>query len=132
MLGKRLGSMRKLSKKGKAGGHASPEQSPYECLLRDRDNGGEEYSPTAATATTPTGTFVVYVGSERQRFVVPTSYLSHPLLKILLEKAHDESGYDHRNRLVVPCSVNAFQEVINAVERCNGRFDFGELVDEFL
>ncbi|KAH6797580.1 hypothetical protein C2S52_022134 [Perilla frutescens var. hirtella] len=130
MLGKKLGSMKKLTKKSKVVSNADPEQSHYECLLRVRDNEGG-FSPTATT-TKSTGTFVVYVGGERQRFVVPTSHLSHPLFKILLEKASNEFGFNQRNGLVVPCSVNAFQEVINAVECCNGRFDFGELVDEFL
>ncbi|KAG6386211.1 hypothetical protein SASPL_155102 [Salvia splendens] len=135
MLGKKLGSMGKRSKKAKAKAkaslaNASPEDSHYECLLRagecDREG---SHSPTT---TTPTGTFVVYVGGERQRFVVPTSHLSHPLMRILLEKAQSEFGFNQRNGLVVPCSVNAFREVINAVECCNGRFDFGDLVHEFL
>ncbi|KAH8504740.1 hypothetical protein H0E87_012109 [Populus deltoides] len=53
--------------------------------------------------TTPTGFFAIYVGEDRER-----------------------------NRLVVPCNVSTFQEVLNAVECCNGRFDFGNLVEEFL
>ncbi|KAL8039755.1 hypothetical protein ABFX02_10G057100 [Erythranthe guttata] len=121
MLGKKLGSMKKLAKKV----NMQPRQPRphYECLLGD---GG------TAMTTTPTGTFPVYVGERRERFVVPTSYLSHPLFKILLEKAYDEFGFDQRNGLVVPCSVVAFQEVICAVECCNRKFDFGKLVEEFL
>lgn len=130
MLSKKLVSMKKLAKKVKVVANADPEPSHYECLLRVRDIEGG--TATATTTTTPTGTFVVYVGGQRQRFVVPTSYLSHPLFKILLEKASNEFGFDQREGLVVPCSVNAFEEVINAVECCNGKFDFGELVDEFL
>ncbi|XP_047966105.1 auxin-responsive protein SAUR50-like [Salvia hispanica] len=127
MLGKKLGSMGKRSKKAKATANAALEDSHYECLLRAGECGS--HSPTT---TTPTGTFVVYVGGERERFVVPTSHLSHPLMRILLEKAQSEFGFNQRNGLVVPCSVNAFREVINAVECCNGRFEFGDLVHEFL
>ncbi|KAI3472094.1 hypothetical protein Pfo_029382 [Paulownia fortunei] len=127
MLGKKLDSMKKLAKKVRAIGNANTEPSYYECLLRDNEGGS---SPT--TTTTPTGTFPVYVGEHRQRFVVPTSYLSHPLFKIVLEKAYNEFGFDQRNGLVVPCSVAAFQEVISAVECCNGKFDFGDLVEEFI
>ncbi|KAL7096593.1 hypothetical protein ACP275_10G088000 [Erythranthe tilingii] len=129
MLGKKLGSMKKLARKVKficnIATNTQPRQRPphYECLLCD---GG------TTTATTPTGTFPVYVGERRERFVVPTSYLSHPLFKIVLEKAYDEFGFDQRNGLVVPCSVVAFQEVICALECCNRKFDFGNLVDEFL
>ncbi|KAL7092246.1 hypothetical protein ACP275_12G153900 [Erythranthe tilingii] len=137
LLGKKLGSMKKLAKKVKVVGNADIEQSSYhECLLiRDyEDEGGAATAPTTtgAAATTPTGTFVVYVGEDRRRFVLPTGYLSHPLIKILLEKASNEFGFDQRNGLVFPCSVGAFQEVISAVECCHGRFDFGALVEEFI
>ncbi|PIN07276.1 hypothetical protein CDL12_20154 [Handroanthus impetiginosus] len=134
MLGKKLGSIKKLAKKVKVIGNPSPEPSYYECLLKDNEGGASPTttSTTTSTSTTPTGTFVVYVGEDRQRFVVPTSYLSHPLFKILLEKASNEFGFDQRNGLVVPCSVTAFQEVVSAVECCNGKFDFGDLVEEFI
>ena len=123
-----MGSVKKLVKKVKVigGGNDRPaEPSHHECLLRDYEEG----SPSG---TTPTGYFAVYVGEERQRFVVPTSFLSHPLFKMLLEKAYNEFGFDQRNGLVVPCSVSTFQEVVNAVECCNGKFDFGNLVEEFV
>ncbi|CAK9179116.1 unnamed protein product [Ilex paraguariensis] len=73
-----------------------------------------------------------YVGEERRQFVVPTRYRFHPLLKIMLERPYDEFGFEQSNGLVVPFSVTAFQEVVNAVECCNGRFAFGNLVDEFI
>lgn len=116
--------MKKLAKKVKVVGNAERKQMYYECLIKEEQEGG--------ATTTPTGTFVVYVGEERQRFVVPTGYLSHPLFKIVLQKAYNEFGFDQRNGLVLPCSVNIFQEVVSAVECCNGKFDFGEFVQEFL
>lgn len=64
--------------------------------------------------------------------MVPTGYLSHPLFKMLLEKAYEEFGFEQKNGLVVPCSVSTFQEIVNAVEGCNGRFDFGNLIEEFI
>lgn len=64
--------------------------------------------------------------------MVPTGYLSHPLFKMLLEKASEEFGFEQKNGLVVPCSVSTFQEILNAVQVCNGGFDFGNLVEEFL
>ncbi|KAL2481678.1 SAUR-like auxin-responsive protein family [Abeliophyllum distichum] len=127
MLGKKLGSMKKLAKKVKVIGNVDCQLSQYKYLLRDNDKGA---SPT--TTKSPTGTFAVYVGEDRQRFVVPTGYLSHPLFKILLEKAYNEFGFQQSNGLIVPCSVNAFQEVISAVECCNGKFDFGDWVQEFI
>lgn len=127
MLGKKLGSMKKLAKKIKSVNNTDPEPSHCECLLKCNEEGS---SPTSTS--TPVGTFAMYVGPDRQRFVVPTSYLSHPLFKMLLDKAHNEFGFDQRNGLEVPCSVAAFQEVISAVECCNGKFDFGDKVEEFI
>ncbi|CAA2937914.1 auxin-responsive SAUR15-like [Olea europaea subsp. europaea] len=129
MLGKKLGSMKKLAKKVKAIGNTNRQLSQkHEYLLREEEGG---VSPTTTT-TTPIGTFAVYVGEDRQRFTVPTGYLSHPLFKILLEKAYNEFGFQQRNGLVVPCCVTVFQEVISAVECCNGKFDFGDWVEEFI
>ncbi|TMW95741.1 hypothetical protein EJD97_008390 [Solanum chilense] len=148
MLGKRFGSMKKLAKKAKvirspsANSIYSHDQSQHlEYLLvkddhdHDHDDHDQDYqgvSPTSAKSSKKMGTFAVYVGEERERFAVPTSYLSHPLFKILLEKTYNEFGFEQTNGLVVPCSVAAFQEVVNAVECCNGKFDFGGLVEEFL
>ncbi|KAL7258852.1 hypothetical protein ACSBR1_004877 [Camellia fascicularis] len=73
--------------------------------------------PQTASPGTPTGHFAVYVGEERWRFVVPTGFLSHPLFKMLLEKAYDKFGFEQRDGLVVPCSVAAFREVVSAVRR---------------
>ncbi|KAI5664710.1 hypothetical protein M9H77_24033 [Catharanthus roseus] len=108
MLGKKIGSMKKLAKRAKSirtNGGCGQEHSQYECLLRDNEENG------TSPSTTPNGTFAVYVGEERQRFVVPTVYLSHPLFKMLLEKAYNEFGFNQKSGLVVPCSVATFQEV---------------------
>ncbi|PRQ43993.1 putative small auxin-up RNA [Rosa chinensis] len=126
MLGKKMVSFKNLAKKVKAVGATGREPSHYECLLRDSEQGGSP--PTKP----PTGFLAVYVGEERQRFVVPTSFLSHPLFKMLLEKAYNEFGFQQRNGLVVPCSVSAFEEVVSAMECSHGQFDFGELVEEFI
>ncbi|KAK7284846.1 hypothetical protein RJT34_19599 [Clitoria ternatea] len=85
-----------------------------ECLLKEDD-----------TKTPPSGFFALYVGEERQRYVIPTRYLSHPLFKMLLEKTYNEFGFSQRNALVVPCSVSTFQDVINAIECNNGKFHLG-------
>ncbi|KZV21433.1 auxin-induced protein 15A [Dorcoceras hygrometricum] len=130
MLGKKLGSMKKLARKVRSFRNGEPETSHSECLLRYHDDDGG--SSPSATTSPRTGTFAVYVGEDRQRFMVPTSYLNHPLFKMMLEKAYNEFGFNQRNGLVVPCSVAAFREVMSVVGCCNGRFDFGELVEEFI
>ncbi|KAF8007902.1 hypothetical protein BT93_K1791 [Corymbia citriodora subsp. variegata] len=129
MLGKKMVCFKKLAKKAKTkGGGTDHEQSPHqEFLLSEVEEEAASSSPK-----TPSGFFAVYVGDEHRRFVVPTSFLSHPLFKMLLEKASNEFGFEQRERLVVPCSVSTFQEVLGAIEGCNGRFDFGKLVEEFI
>ncbi|XP_050227662.1 auxin-induced protein X15 [Mercurialis annua] len=129
MLGRKI-SLKKLAKKVKVIGKGNElyEASQQECLLR-----GNELEDQESEVITPTGFFAVYVGEVRERFVVPTSFLNHPLFKMLLEKSFNESiEFDQKNKLVVPCSVSTFQEVVNAVGCCNGRFDFGNLVEEFI
>lgn len=125
MLGKKMVSLKKLAKKVKVVGGADHDTPYNECLLK----GYEEEQPSN---TTPTGFFALYVGEERQRYVVPTSYLSHPLFKILLEKAYNEFGFAQKNGLAVPCSVSTFQEVVNAIECNNGKFDLGKIFEDFV
>lgn len=81
---------------------------------------------------TPIGCFAVYGGEEAKRFVVPLRFLSHPLFKMLLEKAQEEYGFEQRRGLVIPCRVCIFQEVVRAVDCFHGQFDFEKLVLEFL
>ncbi|WCJ34288.1 SAUR-like auxin-responsive protein family [Euphorbia peplus] len=139
MLGKKMGSFKKLAKKVKVNIGRSGEDSKncdlsshQESLLREVEEEQEEDDSRTPRIETPNGFFAVYVGEERERFVVPTNYLNHPLLKMLLEKSYNEFGFAQQSKLVVPCSVSTFQEVVNAVECSNGRFDFGDLVEEFI
>ncbi|OWM82538.1 auxin-induced protein X15 [Punica granatum] len=131
MLGKKI-SIKKLAKKVKVRVSDSDDHHHHELLLGDQVDHDDHQEESTNSPMAPTGFFAVYVGEERKRFQVPTGFLSHPLFKMLLEKAYDEFGFEQRNGLVVPCSVATFQEVLNAVECCNGRFDFGNLVEEFI
>ncbi|KAJ9549171.1 hypothetical protein OSB04_021714 [Centaurea solstitialis] len=123
MLGKKIGFVKKLITK-KITSHGS-EPLHYECLL-SRDHDDNRRSCTS----TPRGCIALYVGEERRRFVVQTAHLSHPLFQILLEKAAEEFGFDQKDRLVVPCSVDAFLEVVSSVKCNNGKFDLRYLVEE--
>ncbi|RZC90868.1 hypothetical protein C5167_028700 [Papaver somniferum] len=126
MLGNiKMKSVKKLVKKVKIGAAGDGKHSPhFELLLSD------QYEESSSPATTPTGTLALYVGEERQRFIVPTGFLSHPLFKMLLEKTQAEYGYEQRNGLVIPCSVSTFEEVVSVIECCHGQFDIARLVDE--
>ncbi|XP_071704592.1 auxin-responsive protein SAUR15-like [Rutidosis leptorrhynchoides] len=131
MLGKKIGFVKRLTNKIKVRGCASThdvyDPLRYECLQRsDLDDNKQAYQ---SCGTTPRGCIALYVGEEKTRFVVQTSYLSHPLFHMLLEKMAEEFGFEQKDRLVVPCSVDVFRDVISAVECNNGRFDLRYFVD---
>ncbi|XP_068651601.1 auxin-responsive protein SAUR71-like [Aristolochia californica] len=60
----------------------------------------------------PEGCFSVYVGPEKERFVIKTEYVNHPLFKILLEEAEMEYGFDTQGPLALPCEVDTFHRVL--------------------
>lgn len=68
----------------------------------------------------PEGCFSVYVGPEKQRFVIKTDYLNHPLFKMLLEEAESEFGYDIEGPLILPCNVEIFNKVLMEMDQDSG------------
>nr|CAN76261.1 hypothetical protein VITISV_018522 [Vitis vinifera] len=71
------------------------------------------------------GWLAVEVGLEEedggfQRFVIPISYLYHPLFKRLLEKAQEVYGFHTAGPLRLPCSVDDFLHLRWRIERENG------------
>ncbi|KHN09659.1 Auxin-induced protein 6B [Glycine soja] len=57
-------------------------------------------------------------GYSPQRFVIPISYLSHPLFKRLLDKARGEVyGYHTDGPLKLPCSVDDFLHLRWRIEK---------------
>lgn len=64
----------------------------------------------------PKGYLAVYVGPELRRFIIPTSYLSHSLFKVLLEKAEEEFGFDHGGGLTLPCEIETFKFLLKCIE----------------
>lgn len=61
----------------------------------------------------PKGYIPVYVGeTERKRFFIPISYLSHPSFVDLLKRAEEEFGFSHpTGGLTIPCKEEAFIDV---------------------
>ncbi|KAB2603287.1 auxin-induced protein 15A-like [Pyrus ussuriensis x Pyrus communis] len=70
-------------------------------------------------ADVPKGYFVVYVGErEKQRFVIPVSFLNETEFQDLLSEAEEEFGFDHpMGGLTIPCRQGAFLDVTS---RLNG------------
>lgn len=69
----------------------------------------------------PEGCFSVYVGPQKERFVIKTEYVNHPLFKVLLEEAELEYGYNSKGPLALPCNVDFFVKVL--VEMDGGDVD---------
>ncbi|KAF3434605.1 hypothetical protein FNV43_RR21690 [Rhamnella rubrinervis] len=66
----------------------------------------------------PKGHFVVYVGEtqKKMRFVIPISYLNHPLFQDLLNQAEEEFGFDHpTGGLTIPCNEAYFISLTSAL-----------------
>ncbi|KAI3772457.1 hypothetical protein L6452_03643 [Arctium lappa] len=129
MLG--IDSLNNLAKMVKVWGDSKHSQSEW--LLKDNEEDvGLSSSCSSSSCRVPTGFFTLYIGDERRRFVVPLDYLSHPLFKMMLNKSSEEFGFNQKNGLAIPCSVNAFREMVSVVESCNGKFDLSHLVQEFI
>ena len=83
----------------------------------------------------PKGCFAVYVGEERRRFVIPAIYLSHPIFRMLLDKAREEYGFKQREGLMLPFDVEAFEQSLWLIRRsrsASGQFNLEKLVNQFL
>ncbi|XP_039010496.1 auxin-responsive protein SAUR50-like [Hibiscus syriacus] len=59
----------------------------------------------------PKGHFVVYVGENRSRYIVPISWLSHPEFQSLLQRAEEEFGFNHDMGLTIPCEEVIFRSL---------------------
>ncbi|CAK8544094.1 unnamed protein product [Lathyrus sativus] len=128
MLGKKMVSLKKLIKKVKVVGRV--DHDPAHKKLKEYEE--KKKAKAKKKKSKKRGVFALYVGEERKRYVVPISYLRHPLFKMLLEKAYNEFGFQERNGLVVPCSVSAFHEIVNAIECKNCKFDMANIFDELI
>ncbi|CAL9195125.1 unnamed protein product [Musa hybrid cultivar] len=81
-------------------------------LRRCSGSGREKEEEEGLPVDVPKGHFVVYVGKNRSRFIVPISYLDHPEFQALLRQAEEEFGFEHHMGLTIPCD-----ELMPAVKR---------------
>ncbi|KAF5745061.1 auxin-induced protein 6B-like [Tripterygium wilfordii] len=58
---------------------------------------------------------------EFQRFVIPISYLYHPIFKTLLDRAYEVYGYHADGPLRLPCSVDDFLHLRWRIEKESDR-----------
>lgn len=71
-----------------------------------------------SSGRSPPGCFSVYVGPERERFVMRAECANHPLFRRLLDDAEREYGYAAQGPLALPgCDVDSFLDVLWQMER---------------
>ncbi|XP_071738330.1 auxin-responsive protein SAUR21-like [Rutidosis leptorrhynchoides] len=66
----------------------------------------------------PKGCLAVYVGEiQKTRFVVPLSFLEHPLFQNLLHESEEEFGFDHpMGGLTIRCQEDVFTDLISRLQ----------------
>ncbi|KAJ3694072.1 hypothetical protein LUZ60_009552 [Juncus effusus] len=69
----------------------------------------------------PKGFVPILVGKEKEmeKIMVHTKLFKNPIFQILLEMAVDEFGYEQRGILRIPCAVEQFRRVLDALK--NGK-----------
>ncbi|XP_043719218.1 uncharacterized protein LOC122667091 [Telopea speciosissima] len=80
------------------------------------DSDEENFNSPEPPPDVPKGYLAVYVGPELRRFIIPTTYLSLPVFKLLLEKAEEEFGFDHKGGLTIPCEIETFKYLLKIME----------------
>ncbi|CAN4099160.1 unnamed protein product [Withania somnifera] len=64
----------------------------------------------------PQGCFYVYVGPQKEKFIIKAEYANHPLFKMLLEDAEMEYGYSSQGPILLPCDVGLFHKVLGQMD----------------
>ncbi|XP_047309208.1 auxin-responsive protein SAUR50-like [Impatiens glandulifera] len=104
-------------KKQSRGGGISPAMSQRMKNADKYCDSDEESCQThEAPHGVPKGYLAVYVGSELQRFIIPTTYLTNRVFKVLLEKTEEEFGFDLSGGLTFPCDIETFKYLLNYME----------------
>ncbi|OIW03529.1 hypothetical protein TanjilG_30949 [Lupinus angustifolius] len=86
-------------------------------MLRRWRNKARMSSVNRAPSDVPSGHVAICVGSSYTRFVVPTTYLNHPVFKKLLLQAEEEYGFSNHGPLAIPCDEEVFEEIIRFISR---------------
>ncbi|GMH24014.1 hypothetical protein Nepgr_025857 [Nepenthes gracilis] len=90
------------------------QAAPFRQILKrfsslGKNCGGEEGSHPDSV---PRGHFVVYVGENRSRFILPLSWLAHPQFLGLLQEAEEEYGFTHEMGITIPCEEAVFRSIV--------------------
>lgn len=76
----------------------------------------DDESPDSPPSDVPEGFLAVYVGRERQRFVISAEFLKNEVFKLLLEKSAEELGFEHKGGLPIACEAAFFEHLLWLME----------------
>ncbi|XP_027361930.1 auxin-responsive protein SAUR50-like [Abrus precatorius] len=71
----------------------------------------QNYNEEGLPVDVPKGHFVVYVGENRTRYIIPIAWLAHPQFQSLLQRAEEEFGFNHDMGLTIPCDEVVFESL---------------------
>lgn len=86
-------------------------------LLRRWRSKARMSSANRIPSDVPAGHVAICVGAYCTRYVMPASYLNHPVFKKLLVQAEEEYGFTNQGPLAIPCDESLFEEVIRYISR---------------
>ncbi|KAG0488442.1 hypothetical protein HPP92_007009 [Vanilla planifolia] len=92
-----------------------PPAAALKQILKRCSSLGRKESGGELPVDVPKGHFVVYVGENRRRFILPISLLSSPEFKSLLRLAEEEFGFDHEMGLTIPCEEVVFRALTSGL-----------------
>nr|GMD20506.1 auxin-responsive protein SAUR32-like [Ipomoea batatas] len=113
----------------RAGGNHFCWSAVSRCSIAEMGGGDKEirHQEAAAPQQIPKGFVAVMVGSgggdeeQQRRFVIPVTYLNHPLFLRLLKEAEEENGFHHDGPLSIPCPVDEFRRVQGLIDKETAR-----------
>ena len=74
------------------------------------------------TPRTRSGFLAVYVGSKRERFLIPIRYLNLPVFVTLMKRAEEEYGFKFSGGIMLLCEVGFFRKVLEFLEKDERKF----------
>ncbi|XP_031493099.1 auxin-responsive protein SAUR41-like [Nymphaea colorata] len=111
----------------------SPPRSPKSVMsFQDVVDSDDEAGPDGLFSYLPKGYLAVYVGEEARRFIIPVSYLSHPIFKALLKMAEEEFGFSISGGIRLPCETLLFEHILWLLRNNDPMIQNLEMVEELL
>ncbi|KAL3525289.1 hypothetical protein ACH5RR_013661 [Cinchona calisaya] len=94
---------------------AALKQILKKCSSFGRKNGYDDQENSLPNDV-PKGHFVVYVGENRSRYIIPISWLGNPDFQSLLQQAEEEFGFNYHDMgLTIPCDEQVFCSLFSMI-----------------